>query len=55
MMLYYSELKEDGIHTYKVKMSDRATFWADHPQAKEISRKAFEELEKLKTKTKQSE
>lgn len=45
MTLYYMEKKEDGtVSLFDVKMKDRAVLWACHPNAKEITKKEYDEL-----------
>lgn len=42
MTIYYLEKKDDGTTSiFSGEMSDRAKFWLEHPKAKEISRKEY--------------
>lgn len=54
MNLYYMELVPQGIKVYACAMHERHKIWAEHPNAKEISRKQYEmmrlDMEKLKSK-----
>lgn len=44
MTIYYIEKKIDGTTSlFSGKMEDRAAFWIKHPNAKEISKKEYQE------------
>lgn len=51
MKLYYMELVPNGAKVYMCEDYDRHKIWVDHPNAKEISKKQFEQLQQLISET----
>lgn len=55
MRIYYMEIINGIINLYAVNMSERATFWKEHPAAMEINFKQYngliDHLNKMKNET----